>query len=114
MTNDVLTELISTVQHQLNRFPKGTAQHTLQDNRLKALEVALAVSRNEQVTPEDLTQAVAPLASLISKSEKSLTKLKPESWQAQRLERTIQTLQPLLQRIQENLCSIQISKENHA
>lgn len=95
MTNDVLMELISTVQHQITRFPEGTAQHTIQVNRLKALEVALALSHHEPVTPEDLTRAVVPLTSLISKSEKALKKLKPESWQAQRLIRNVSVLIPI-------------------
>lgn len=111
MTNDVLTELISTVQHQVALFPEGSSQHTLQVNRLKALEVALALSHHETVTLEDVKRAVAPLASLISKSEKALTKLKPDSWQAQRLNRTLQTLQPLLRQICDEVGSIQPNKE---
>jgi hypothetical protein len=108
MTSDVLSELITTVQHQVTLFPKGSSQHTLQVNRLKALEVAQTVSRHGTVSIEDLKQAVAPLTSLISKSEKALMKLKPDSWQAQRLERNVSALFPILSMIQQRLAE----KEN--
>ena len=108
MTSDDLSELIATVKQQVTLFPEGASQHTLQVNRLIALEVAQAVSRHESVTSEELKRAVAPLASLISKSEKALTKLKPDSWQAQRLERNVSLLVPILNLIHHKLAE----KEN--
>jgi hypothetical protein len=88
-------ELIETVKHQIDLFPAGSAQHTLQVNRLKALMVAQKVDQGEPVLSEELNHAVIPLGSLISKSEKALLKLKPESWQAQRMVRLLATLKPI-------------------
>jgi hypothetical protein len=103
LSTDIVKALIATVQDQVTRFPEGTSQHTLQVNRLKALKVALAISQNESVSKEDLRAALAPLESLISKSEKALTRLKPNSWQAQRLQNNLDVLEPILEIIRERL-----------
>lgn len=107
--NEVVQTLIETVQDQVTRFPEGTSQHTLQVNRLNALKVALAISQNESVSKEDLTRAVAPLGSLISKSEKALTKLEIDSWQAQRLIRNLSVLHPIQSQIRALLVSVEES-----
>lgn len=107
MSSEILKELIATVEHQVIRFPDGSSQHTLQVNRLKALKVALAISENESVSKEDLTHAVVPLASLISKSEKALVKLKTDSWQAQRMMRNLSVLHP----IQTQIITLLLPKE---
>lgn len=73
------------------KFAPGTAQYTLQVNRLHALEVAKTLIEKDggtfvsDLSREELERAQAPLASLISKSEKSLTKLKDGSWQQKML-----------------------------
>jgi hypothetical protein len=72
-------------------------------NRLKALKVALAISQNESVSKEDLRAALAPLESLISKSEKALTRLKPNSWQAKRLKDHLNVLKPILDTVNDHL-----------
>ena len=107
MSNEVLKELIATVDHQMTRFPEGTSQHTLQVNRLNALKVALAISQNKSVSKEDLMRAVAPLASLISKSEKALTKMKSDSWQAQRMIRNVSVLRPIQTQIRALLLAVE-------
>jgi hypothetical protein len=68
---------------------QGTSQHTLQTNRLKALAIASSLISKElsegEVTEyyvkDDLERALAPIASLISKSEKAQQKLVPGTWQ---------------------------------
>jgi hypothetical protein len=107
MSSEVLKELIASVDLQVTRFAEGTSQHTLQVNRLNALKVALTISQNESVSKEDLTRAVAPLASLISKSEKALMKLKTDSWQAQRMMRNLSVLHP----IQTQIITLLLPKE---
>ena len=103
MTESILKDLIETVEHQVSLFPMGSAQHTLQVNRLNALKVVQQISKNQPVSPEALRSARAPLASLISKSEKALTKLKPDTWQAQRLIRNLETLKPLYALVEQRL-----------
>jgi hypothetical protein len=70
------------------KFPPGTSQHTLQRNRLEGLQTASSLiskeldhSRAPQYGKEELEKAVAPIASLISKSEKARNKLAPGTWQ---------------------------------
>jgi hypothetical protein len=101
--SDILKDLIAIVNDQVDRFPVGSSQHTLQVNRLRALEVALAISQNESVSKEELLAAIAPLTSLISKSEKSLTTLDVKSWQAQRLIQNLSVLKPALSLVKDRL-----------
>lgn len=106
MNESTLKDLIETVEHQVSLFPMGSAQHTLQVNRLNALRVAQSISLNQPVSPEALRLARDPLASLISKSEKALSKLKPDSWQAQRLIRNLETLKPLYAMVEQHLTTL--------
>ncbi len=72
-----------------DKFAEGTSHYTLQTNRMHALGVASALIRHElsgrtdadACTTESLEKARAPLASLISKSEKAQQKLKAGTWQ---------------------------------
>jgi uncharacterized protein involved in exopolysaccharide biosynthesis len=98
-----LNELITIVHQQVDRFPPRSAQHTLQVNRLNALHVALAIDNGEPTTYEMLKQAELPLRSLIAKSEKALTKLKPGSWQVQRMMATVAVLRPILAQLLKRL-----------
>ena len=105
LTLTILCDLITTVERQVDRFPVGSAQHTLQVNRLSALNIALAIHNDVELTHAELTLGVAPLTSLISKSEKALTKLDPNAWQAQRLTAQLAVLRPLLNRLHDRLSS---------
>lgn len=88
------------------KFAPGTAQHTLQANRIHALETAAALLQSAAASeaPPPLSQAsllraAAPLASLLRKSEKAQTKLAPGTWQHTMLETNIHALRlatPLL------------------
>lgn len=81
-------------------FAKGTPQHTLQANRIAALHVAQALVQSKlglsdeagNHTHEELQKAVAPIASLISKSEKAQQKLREGSWQHTMLQRNLAAL----------------------
>ena len=82
------------------KFAPGTSHHTLQKNRIKALAIASALLKAEQAgqdaplayTKEELRQAAAPLASLISKSEKARQKLSPGTWQRNMLDENLRAL----------------------
>jgi hypothetical protein len=84
-----IASMISKSAKTKEKFAQGTSQHTLQKNRLKALKIALSLISKELASSdaencyskEDLKKALAPLASLISKSEKAQKKLAQGTWQ---------------------------------
>ncbi|WP_018213070.1 hypothetical protein [Desulfitobacterium hafniense] len=81
-------------------FVQGTSQHTLQMNRLKSLQIAssliakgLAESNAvDCYSGEDLKNALAPITSLISKSEKARAKLAQGTWQYTMLSNNLKAL----------------------
>lgn len=94
-----ITDMIGRSEKAQAKFAEGTSQHTLQKNRIKALRIASALIVKELTgggvepcTKEDLEKAQAPLASLISKSEKARQKLETGSWQHTMLERNLKAL----------------------
>lgn len=84
-----ITSMISRTEKAGEKFAQGTSQQTLQKNRLGALNIASSLISKELVasdvldcyTKEDLEKALAPIASLISKSEKAQKKLAQGTWQ---------------------------------
>lgn len=89
------------------KFAQGTSQHTLQKNRLKALDIASSLISKElagdnsidRYTKDDLEKAAAPIDSLISKSEKAQKNLEQGSWQNKMLGDNLKALyvvKPLL------------------
>ena len=84
-----IASMIERSEKAQEKFAQGTSQYTLQKNRIKALYVASSLITNElaqsdvtdKFTKEDLEKALAPIASLISKSEKAWKKLTPGTWQ---------------------------------
>lgn len=95
-----IASMISRTEKSKAKFVEGTAQHTLQKNRLKALQIAaslvsqsLAQGDAMDVYPkDDLKNALAPITSLISKSEKALQKLPQGTWQYVMLDRNLKAL----------------------
>ena len=83
-----ITSMISKIEKSKEKFAQGTSQYTLQKNRLEALNIASALILKElaesdvlnNYTKEDLKKAVAPITSLISKSEKAQKKLAQGTW----------------------------------
>lgn len=121
-TSRVLDAMIKRVEDTKTKFKPGTAQYSLQRNRLDALNLSLVLvhgtqnndESSKQYSLEDLKKAVAPIESLISKSEKARTKLAPGSWQYTMLSENLQALSvvsPLLQKAIENY---EGNKQNHA
>jgi hypothetical protein len=84
-----ISSMISRTEKAKEKFAQGTSQHTLQKNRLKALNIASSLISKELAesnvmdyyTKEDLEKALSPIASLISKSEKAQEKLAQGTWQ---------------------------------
>lgn len=84
-----ITSMVNKTEKAKEKFAEGTSQHTLQKNRLKALHIASSLIAKELTegggmefyTREDFEKALAPIASLISKSEKAQTKLAQGTWQ---------------------------------
>lgn len=107
-TVEALADMIRRSEEAMAKFAPGTAQHTLQVNRIHALKVADALVKQERGgahmpswAQEALEKAVAPLRSLASKSEKALQKLASGTWQKAMLERNLRALHeamPLLEK----------------
>ena len=84
-----LTSMMGKTEKAKGKFASGTSQHTLQENRLKALHIASYLISKEMTeidapdyySQEDLKKALAPISSLINKSEKAQGKLKAGTWQ---------------------------------
>ncbi len=106
---NAITSMIERSEKVWGKFAEGTAQHTLQKNRIKALQIALFLLKQEDekteppFTKEELEKTKAPLLSLISKSEKAQTKLKEDSWQYKMLEENITALHMAMPLLEEEI-----------
>lgn len=73
-----VTLVISRCEKARLKFLEGTAQHTLLKNRIKALAISKALITGECVaddyTKDELTEALRPIGSIISKCEKAQLK----------------------------------------
>ncbi|SHN75624.1 hypothetical protein [Desulfitobacterium chlororespirans] len=95
-----IASMISRTEKAKEKFVQGTSQHTLQMNRLKALQIASSLIAKELTesnavdcySGEDLKNALAPITSLISKSEKARTKLAQGTWQYTMLTNNLKAL----------------------
>ena len=116
ITNQDMEEAIKAILSMIDRsekaqekFAQGTSQYTLQKNRINALYIALSLIKNESrinditnsFVNNDFEQALAPITSLISKSEKVQKKLSEDSWQYTMIGDNLKALKialPLLKR----------------
>ena len=95
-----IASMINRTEKAQEKFAQGTSQHTLQMNRLKALHIASSLIAKgltgndvmECYTEEDLKNALAPITSLISKSEKARVKLAQGTWQHTMLSNNLKAL----------------------
>lgn len=85
-----IADMLSRAETARAKLAPGTGPYTLQTNRIHALHVAAALLSGG--VPTDPARAAAPLASLISKSEKAQRNLTPGSWQHAMLERNLAAL----------------------
>ena len=104
-----MASMIRRTEEAKEKFAQGTSQHALLTNRLKALAIASSLISKElaesndidHCTKEDLEEALAPIASLITKSEKALKKVAQGAWQHRMLSSNLKALDivsPLLTR----------------
>jgi len=74
----IVSSTISNCEKMQLKFAEGTSQHTLLKNRIKALCISKSLITGENVidkyTKEELTEALRPISSIISKCEKAQLK----------------------------------------
>ncbi|MDR1631201.1 MAG: hypothetical protein LBS36_13470 [Oscillospiraceae bacterium] len=74
----LVVSMIGRCEKAQPKFAAGTSQHTLLKNRIKALYIAKSLMTKEKdienYTKEELTQALPPVSSIISKCEKAQLK----------------------------------------
>ncbi|MGI6448729.1 MAG: hypothetical protein ACOX3R_00115 [Desulfitobacteriia bacterium] len=75
----IVSSTISRCEKIQPKFAEGTSQHTLLKNRIKAMYIAKSLITGQNVrdkyAQEELTEALRPVASIISKCEKAQLKL---------------------------------------
>lgn len=110
--DQALQTLISNIGNCENMQPKfaeGTSQHTLLKNRIKALYISKSLISNEDIkntfSKEELTEAIRPISSIISKCEKAQLKLTMDTPPHTRLMNIIKAM-----RISKSLITEEITK----
>jgi len=79
-TQKVVSSVIKRCEKAQLKFTEGTSQHTLLKNRLKAMYISKSLltdeidSTSQTYTKEELTEAIKPVSSVISKCEKAQIK----------------------------------------
>ena len=114
-----IASMINRTEKAKEKFAQGTSQHTLQKNRLKALQIASSLlikgsAESDDVdcyTEDDLKSALAPIASLISKSEKAREKLAQGTWQHTMLSNNLMALHMASPLLNKALNEISAEKE---
>lgn len=110
-TNEELTaafrEVSSTIskcEKMQGKFAEGTAQYSLLRNRIKAMYISKLLIENEldkkeqisnfmgQYTKEEITEALRPVVSIISKCEKAQGKFSEGTTQHRRFENLIRAM----------------------
>ena len=98
-------DMIQRSERVLPKLKEGSSQQSLVKNRIKALKIAkMACEAHTKMTQlseiysnKEIEDAIAPIQSLISKSEKVMLKVKPDSWQYRMIERNISALKYALE-----------------
>lgn len=92
----VVASTISNCEKMQLKFAEGTSQHTLLKNRIKALYISKALITDEGITSkytkEELTEALPPVSSIISKSEKAQLKFAEGTSHHTRLKKIIKAM----------------------
>jgi len=104
-----IDSMIGSGEKPREKFSPGTSQHSLQANRIKALRIASFLIEREleqsgerlEFTKEDLEKALAPINSLIRKSEKAQKNLAPDAWQYNMLDGNLRFLPLLVKELDE-------------
>jgi len=101
-TDDELAEALQLINSTIigceklqPKFAKGTSQHTLLENRIKALYISqtLITSQNAgKFTKQEMIAALPPLSSIITKSEKAQQRFAVGTYLHERLRKIINTM----------------------
>ncbi len=92
-----IASLISKSEKAQQKLAPGTWQHSMLRNNLKALHIVFALMNKEtddtdKFAQEDLQEAIQPLASMISKTEKAQAKFSPGTSQHTLLQNRLKAL----------------------
>lgn len=102
-TLNVIDSLIKNCEKIQPKFKEGTSQFSLCRNRIKALYISEALITNEEheYTQEELLKAEAPVASIITKSQKAMINAKEGTGTYTRLKKIIDAMTISLDYIQD-------------
>lgn len=93
---DVISSSISNCEKIQPKFAEGTSQHSLLKNRIQALHISKALLQNKNImdiyTKEELTKALLPIESIISKCEKGQKKFEMGTAHYTRFKNLIDTM----------------------
>ena len=93
----IVTSAISRCEKAQPKFAEGSSPHSLLKNRIKALAIAQSLitekSVTEKYTIEELTEALRPVASIISKCTKAQQKFAEGSTYYTRLQKMIHAME---------------------
>lgn len=107
----VLSSTISECEKMQFKFAEGTSQHTLLENRIKAMYISKSLIADENVidkyTTEELIEAIRPVSSIISKCEKAQLKFVEGTYHHTRLKNIIKAMY-----ISKSLITDEISKKD--
>ncbi len=92
----IISSIISRCEQARPKFAEGTSQHTLLKNRIKALNIVKCLLTDEpgigNYSKEELTRALRPVSSIISKCEKAQWKFAQGTSHYARYKRMIQAM----------------------
>ena len=95
--NDILNFLDHTIELEekfLPKFPAGTSQHSLLQNRIQALQTARnLISGASQPSRKELEFALPRIESIIHKMRKARDKYEPGSRNYRRFDPTVQVME---------------------
>lgn len=92
----IVSSVIRRCEKAQTKFVEGTSQHSLLQNRIKALYISKTLLTNEnemdKYTKAELTEAIRPISSIISKCEKAQNKLTVGSFHYNRFKNMIKAM----------------------
>lgn len=102
----LINKIIENCQKIQSKFPSGSSQNTLLENRIKALKISISLIKNEgndNYEQETLIEALKPIDSIISKSRKAQEKDKANKSYQNRLMSIIKAMEISREKITERI-----------
>ncbi|NMC57690.1 MAG: hypothetical protein GYA50_10765 [Eubacteriaceae bacterium] len=110
---NILNSVIGRCEKAQQKFQQGASQHTLLKNRIKALYISKSLILNEDIenkyTEVELSKALPPVCSVISKCEKAQKKFKKDSYNYKHYEKMIKAME-----ISKSLIEAELNKRDYA